>query len=118
MTRAAPSIARAAGLRLPRLLGRMNAIESAHRVQPPDHWYLEYIGVNDASRGTGIGSALLEGGLARTDAVGLPVYLESSNPRNLSFYKGHGLTVTEQLDLSNGPPQWLLWREPADHPLG
>lgn len=116
IARAAVPIARAASSRLPRLLGRLNQIEAVHRRQPDSHWYLEYIGTRQEARGTGLGSALLSDALARTDAEGTPVYLESSNSRNLPFYERHGFTVTEQLDLAAGPPQWLLWRDRSATP--
>lgn len=111
--RAAVPMARAAGARLPRLLGRLGEIEQLHERVPPDHWYLEFIATADAARGRGLGSALLSRALPGFDAQGLPVYLESSNARNLPFYVRHGFTVTEERAMRAGPPQWLLWRDPA-----
>ncbi|MCP2323764.1 ribosomal protein S18 acetylase RimI-like enzyme [Hamadaea flava] len=112
MVRAAPSIARAAGVRLPRLLGRLGDVEKHHDKQPPGHWYLEFIATASAAQGSGLGSALLQAGLDRFDADGVPVYLESSNPRNLPFYERHGFEVTGNLPVSAGPEQWTLWRKP------
>jgi ribosomal protein S18 acetylase RimI-like enzyme len=108
--RAAPAILLAAGPRLPRLLGRLADIEAAHATQPRQHWYLEFIGVRTAAQGRGLGSGLLRDALARFDREGVPVYLESSNPRNLPFYHRHGFQVTGELTVRAGPAQWTLWR--------
>ncbi|GAA1613532.1 GNAT family N-acetyltransferase [Catellatospora bangladeshensis] len=112
VARAALPLLRATGSRLPRLLGRMGEIDRLHERQPADHWYLEFIGTTDAARGTGLGSLLLDDALTRFDEAGLPVYLESSNERNLSFYRRHGFTVTGEPPMRSGPPQWTLWRDP------
>jgi ribosomal protein S18 acetylase RimI-like enzyme len=111
MIRAAPAIARAAGVRLPRLLGRLGDIEKHHEKQPPEHWYLEFVATATQAQGRGLGSALLTDALGRFDAQGLPVYLESSNPRNLPFYQRHGFEITGDLPIGSGPPQWTLWRK-------
>jgi ribosomal protein S18 acetylase RimI-like enzyme len=110
--RSAVPMARAAGVRLPRLLGRLNDIERVHATQPDPHWYLEFIGTARERQGHGAGAALLVDALDRFDALGLPTYLESSNPRNLPFYQRHGFTVTAELSFRSGPPQWTLWRDP------
>ena len=105
MVRAAMPMALATGWRLPRLLGRNTEIERLHERVPPQHWYLEFI----ASTERGLGTELMEHGL-KTVTRGLPVYLESSNPRNLSFYERHGFEVTGEPPMRSGPPQWTLWR--------
>ncbi|MBT0770882.1 GNAT family N-acetyltransferase [Kineosporia sp. J2-2] len=108
MVRAAPPMVRGAGVRLPRLLRRLDEIEKTHDRQPPRHWYLEFIGTAAGARGQGHGAALLAEAFARFD--GVPVYLESSNPRNLPFYRRHGFEVTGAVPVTSGPPQWMLWR--------
>ncbi|GIH06379.1 N-acetyltransferase [Rhizocola hellebori] len=107
MVRQALPMLYAAGSGLPRLLGRLGEIEKLHELVPPEHWYLDFIGTSNKARGQGLGSALLEDGLKH----GLPVYLESSNPRNLSFYQRHGFQVTGEPVMKAGPPQWTLWRD-------
>lgn len=111
MLRAAPSILRASGVRLPRLLARLGEVEKHHEKQPPRHWYLEFVATAPAAQGGGLGSVLVADALARFDAEGLPVYLESSNPKNLPFYERHGFEVTGDLPVTSGPPQWTLWRD-------
>ncbi|MBB5874537.1 ribosomal protein S18 acetylase RimI-like enzyme [Allocatelliglobosispora scoriae] len=111
LVKAAPDMVRAAGPHLPRLLGRLGAIEKLHGRQGPNHWYLEFIGTATGSRGAGAGSALMGQALQRFDAAGIATYLESSNPRNLGFYRRHGFAVTGEHTFSAGPPQWTLWRD-------
>lgn len=108
--RSAVPIVRAAGSRLPRLMGRLGEIEKLHEKVPQRHWYLEFIGTASGARGRGLGSALMEHAFAEV-TEGLPVYLESSNPRNLSFYQRHGFKVTGRPPMRSGPPQWTLWRD-------
>ncbi|WP_027344799.1 GNAT family N-acetyltransferase [Hamadaea tsunoensis] len=113
LLKAAPSILRGAGLRTGRLLGRLSAVDRHHARQPPEHWYLEFIGTARSGRGQGLGSAVLSDALRRFDADGLPVYLESSNPRNLPFYRRHGFEVSGDVPVDSGPPQPALWRSPG-----
>jgi len=84
------------------------AIEHAHPAEP--HWYLAVLGVRREARGPGLGSALLTPGLARADVEGLPCYLESSNPRNVSLYERHGFEVTAEHWLPDGPVLTYMWR--------
>ncbi len=60
--------------------------------QHPDetHWYLNAIAVRRGRQGAGLGAQLLEPMLEEADAAHTSVYLDSSNPRNLSFYYRHG----------------------------
>ena len=53
---------------------------------------------------------LLEPGLARADAEGLPCYLESSNPLNVGLYERHGFEVTREHHLPDGPLLTYMWR--------
>ncbi|MEE1816605.1 GNAT family N-acetyltransferase [Streptomyces sp. SP18ES09] len=77
------------------------------------HWYLAVIGADPAARGLGHGSALLRSGLAKADAAGLPVYLESSKPDNLPVYEHFGFTVRGEFALpGGGPVLWAMKRDP------
>jgi ribosomal protein S18 acetylase RimI-like enzyme len=58
---------------------------SFHPKEP--HWYLPLIGVDPAHQSKGLGDRLMVHPLARCDADGVPAYLESSNPRNITFYQ-------------------------------
>ena len=63
-------------------------MEEFHLHEP--HWYLPLIAADPARQGQGLGTALMEAAIARIDADGLPAYLESSNPRNISLYERFG----------------------------
>jgi GNAT superfamily N-acetyltransferase len=76
-----------------------------------EHLYLVFLGVLPAAQGRGLGSALLRALLARADADGLPVHLESSSPRNLPLYEQNGFHVTGgPIALPDGPSVWPMWR--------
>jgi len=87
-------------------------IERRHPVAP--HYYLSVVGTDPDKQGGGIASALLAPMLHRCDESGTAAYLESSKESNLSFYARHGFAVRERIELPEGPPLWLMWREP-DH---
>ena len=96
-----------------RLLKALTFIERKHP-REPEHWYLPIIGVTPAWQGRGFGAALLRPMLERCDAERLPAYLEASSPRNRALYERHGFEVREECRYAaDGPPLWLMWREPA-----
>lgn len=97
--------------RFPRFVKLIRATESRYPKFP--HYYLGTIGAADRARGAGVGGALLRATLTECDATGTPAYLESSNPKNLSFYWRHGFRVLEELSLGrNAPSLTLMLREP------
>lgn len=76
------------------------------------YYYLFTIGALRSARGRGVGSALMQEGLAKCDEEHMPAYLESSNVKNLPFYRKHGFEVVDELRLAmNGPTMWLMWRD-------
>ncbi|MFG2564404.1 GNAT family N-acetyltransferase [Streptomyces sp. NPDC048567] len=109
LLRNAGTLLRASRAQLPRTAGRLLALEHRHPARPA-HWYVEYIGTHADARGTGRGSVVLGGLLERADADGRPVFLESSNSRNLTFYRRHGFEVREEMTFRSGPPMWSMWR--------
>jgi GNAT superfamily N-acetyltransferase len=56
----------------------------------PDHYYLSLLATDPDHRGKGVGQALLAADLAEWDRVGLPAYLESTNPANDHRYARAG----------------------------
>ncbi|MGW0751388.1 GNAT family N-acetyltransferase [Streptomyces sp. NPDC002587] len=94
-------------------LFRDAVVAAAEHAPTEPHWYLAVIGADPAARGQGHGAALLRSGLAKADAAGLPVYLESSKPSNLPFYEHFGFAVREEVRLpGGGPVLWAMRREP------
>jgi GNAT superfamily N-acetyltransferase len=94
---------------------RFRAAEDTMRANRPTelHFYLQGLGTDPPRQGEGLASAAMHPVLARCDAEGIPAYLESTKERNVGFYERHGFAVTgcEQIPL-DGPPLWLMWREP------
>ena len=61
------------------------------------HWYVLVLGVHPDHQGKGLGGVLLRQVLQRADDERVAVYLESSNPKNLDFYRKYGFEVTEKI---------------------
>ena len=99
---------------LPRIVRSTQAVREIERRHPvAPHHYLSVVGTDPEKQGGGIASALLAPMLHRCDETGTAAYLESSKESNLSFYARHGFAVKERIELPEGPPLWLMWREPA-----
>lgn len=90
------------------------ATEAVHqRLLPGPHWYLLLLGIEPAFQGQRIGSRLILPLLTKADQDSLPIYLETTNPRNPPFYEKHGFEVRVQEPLcANGPIIWYMVREP------
>jgi GNAT superfamily N-acetyltransferase len=92
-------------------LGQLGeATRAAHPHEP--HWYLNVLATRPDRRGRGLGARTLAPVLATCDADGMPAYLESSNPRNLSLYRRHGFVETGLIPLPDGPSLTPMWRDP------
>jgi ribosomal protein S18 acetylase RimI-like enzyme len=96
---------------LPDLLGVFEQMAGYHPAEP--HWYLPLIGVDPAAQGRGLGSALMRHALARCDREGVPAYLESSNPRNVSLYQRHGFEMLGTIQVGGSPPVVPMLRPPG-----
>lgn len=83
------------------LMTAMGSFESYHPHEP--HWYLAMIGVDPFAQGQGLGFKLIEYTLERIDKEGLPTYLESSNPQNVSLYERLGFKALDKLYLGGKP---------------
>ena len=93
--------------RLPELLGQANAdrffsvlghADSFHKTDvPPAHWYTMVLGVAPEGQGRGLGRALMQPILTDAAANGLPCYLETTQPTNVSFYQHLGFQVVREL---------------------
>ena len=101
-----------AGERTPEVLEGLGRI--AARAPAEAHWHLAAVGVAPARRGEGLGGRLLTPMLARCDRLGLPAYLESSNPANLGLYRRLGFSPTGELTLGDGQVTLtFMWRPPG-----
>ncbi|MCG7857131.1 GNAT family N-acetyltransferase [Flavihumibacter sp.] len=107
-TDGSPEMAVAAGLdKLPEEVGTeemnrfFNAIafvETFHKEDiPMPHWYTMVIGVDPVHQGKGYGRILLDPVLEQAAADGIPVYLETAQPANVSFYQHLGFRILREL---------------------
>lgn len=80
----------------------LSQMDDAHPRFP--HWYLAWFGVDRAMQGRGFGGEFMKHCLTIVDEDHLPVYLDSPNPRNISFYERHGFEVTGEARAGECPP--------------
>ncbi len=83
-------------------LGELSELMAAHHYVG-DHFYLPFIGVDPDHQGRGRGLEVMRPMIETADRNDLPVYLESSNPRNISFYERLGFEVQAQWAPTGGP---------------
>jgi GNAT superfamily N-acetyltransferase len=106
-----PLLADLAGSRAPEILELLERFEASHPREQP-HYYLSLLGTHPDHRGSGLGMALLADNLARTDAEGVPAYLESSNPRNNKRYERLGFRQVGEFTTPAGEHTVAtMWRE-------
>ena len=86
----------------------LSEMQSYHPVDPC--WYLPLIGVDPCHQGQGFGAKLMKYTLAQCDAQGLPAYLESSNPANITLYERHGFEVMGRIQSASSPPVHPMYR--------
>ena len=67
------------------------------------HWYLPLIAADPKWIGQGLGTLLMRHALRRCDKDGIAAYLESSNPRNISFYERHGFRIIGEIQHGSSP---------------
>jgi ribosomal protein S18 acetylase RimI-like enzyme len=85
-----------------------DAMERTHPQEP--HFYLYFLAVDPALQGMGLGSRILDATLKRIDEMGLPAYLENSNPRNTPLYKRAGFLARKNIAPEGAPPLIPMWR--------
>jgi len=82
--------------------------EAARPGEP--HFYLSLLGTHDDHRGKGLGMGLLAESLARIDRLGVPAYLESSNPANDRRYGRLGFAARDRITAPSGHIVTTMWR--------
>jgi GNAT superfamily N-acetyltransferase len=76
-------------------------------------WYLDHIGVDAEHRGAGVGTALIQHGLAFAERDGVPAFLETGRSGNVAYYERRGFrTVTDADAPGGGPHIWFMRYDP------
>ena len=94
--------------KLDRLFSLFEQMDRYHPVEPCRH--LAFIAVDPARQGKGLGAALLEEGLRQCDRDGIPAYLESTNPANLSLYRRYGFEQIGLIEAEGAPSLFPMLR--------
>jgi ribosomal protein S18 acetylase RimI-like enzyme len=77
------------------------------------HWYLFVLGVAPERQRQGLGTTLLQSGLARVDAAKQPCYLETTNEKAVPYYQRFGFaTVGEEMSPRRNLRYWPMVRPP------
>ena len=84
-------------------LGQMLEAMGDYRAQYEPCWYLSVLGVDPAFQRRGLGSVMMKHVTRIIDELGLPAYLESSNPDNISLYLRHGFEVVGEIQHGTSP---------------
>jgi GNAT superfamily N-acetyltransferase len=92
-------------------LAALEQMDAAHPRDP--HWYLPWFGVEARGQGSGLGGTLMVECLRAVDETALPAYLETPNPRTISFYERYGFRVTGSTHTTDCPLITFMLREPA-----
>ena len=107
-----PLLAELAGSRAPEVVELLERFESSHPRDRP-HYYLSLLGTHPGHRGAGLGMRLLAENLEHIDELGMPAYLESSNPRNDARYERLGFQRIGEFSTPDGARAVAtMWREP------
>ncbi len=96
--------------RVMKVLKREEIIKKHH---PDDNYlYLWFLGVENQLQRKGLGSHMLEEIHRVADKQKLPIYLETSTPENLPFYKKNGYEVYHEMNNYPGMnfPVWFIRR--------
>jgi ribosomal protein S18 acetylase RimI-like enzyme len=96
-------------------LPRAAAVSDALAAHLPDgrYHYLHFVGVRSAHQGKGWGGSIIREGLSRADADGLPTWLETATPANLSLYQRLGFITQAEWDIPKGGSHFWGMMRPA-----
>ncbi|HTP78101.1 MAG TPA: GNAT family N-acetyltransferase [Rhizomicrobium sp.] len=96
----------------PRLMRGSAMADAMEKNHPHEHhYYLAFIAVAPRLQGMGLGGAMLEATVKRADQMGVPAYLENSNPRNTKLYERAGFVARKNIAPAGAPPLVAMWRD-------
>ncbi len=105
-----PGVAWLIGRRVPAALRLFRAMGAGTTKEP--HHYLAVLGVDPSRQGQGLGVAVLAPTLAACDEARALAWLESSNPKNHSFYRRIGFELAAETPIPGGPTISFFARRP------
>jgi len=73
-------------------------------------WVLATVGVHPDHRGAGLGSSVIDAGLADLEESMASCTLQTSDERNVVFYERLGFAVTTVVEIPGGPTVWSMLR--------
>ncbi|WP_421710924.1 GNAT family N-acetyltransferase [Alcanivorax sp.] len=83
-----------------RQLDAGDAMQKVHDgLMSKPHAYLLLLGIDPQHQGRGLATRLLEPTLERLDREGLPAYLDTHNPDNVSLYRRFGFEVVHEAPM-------------------
>lgn len=86
-------------------------MSAARELRPTTpHAYLHFLAVDVAQRGRGVARSLVEDGVSRAAADGLPTVLETTRSENVTVYRCLGFDVLGETALGEGPVLWTMGR--------
>jgi ribosomal protein S18 acetylase RimI-like enzyme len=82
---------------------------NVHPKEP--HWYLMLLAVEPTMQRHGVGTMLMDEGVARIDAEHVAAYLETQKLDNHAYYQRFGFELRDTLHpVPGGPPYYTMWR--------
>jgi ribosomal protein S18 acetylase RimI-like enzyme len=87
------------------------ALARVHRKDP--QWYLMVLCADPSVQRSGVGTMLLQHGLAIVDHEGVGSHLETPRLDNVAYYERFGYELIETvIPVEGGPPFYAMWRAP------
>jgi GNAT superfamily N-acetyltransferase len=81
-----------------RFISVLDYADQYHKLDMKEpHWYTMVVGVDPSFQGKGYGNALLSPILEEAKSKNIPVYLETAQPKNLSFYQHMGFEMVREV---------------------
>jgi ribosomal protein S18 acetylase RimI-like enzyme len=96
--------------RFTRGMAIMEAMEKNHP-REQQHFYLTFLAVSPEYHGVELGSRILEATLKQINVAGMAAYVESSNPKNATFYERGGFVAQKDVAPLGAPPLIAMWRD-------
>jgi GNAT superfamily N-acetyltransferase len=90
---------------VPGLLRASPALDRLHPREP--HWFLFMLGTEPPLQQGGLGTVLVEHGVRRAAAEGVPAHLDTGLQRNVKWFRRFGFEVADEVRVVPGaPPLW------------